>query len=86
MKCILINLDPTKQVIEMYFSHNVFLIFDDSKIQFASPQKHLRLIYHSKLDFNQLTYGKTNICHKSIEIMKTFSIILSREILSIFNI
>ena len=55
-------------------------------IKAGVSQESLLRCYHSKLDFNQHTYGKTNICHKSIEIMKTFSIILSREILSIFNI
>ena len=62
----------------MYFSHNVSLIFENGKILFASAQKHLRLIYHSKLDFNQHKDGKTNK-HKSIEIMKTFSMTFSRK-------
>ena len=63
----------------MYFSHNVSLIFENGKILFASAQKHLRLIYHSKFDFNQHTDGKTNKHHKSIEIMKTFSMTFSRK-------
>ena len=55
------------------------MIFDNNKTQFASVQKHSRLIYHSRLDFNQHTDGKTNKCHISIETMKTFAMTLSRK-------
>ena len=57
---MLFNPDPTKQAIEMCFSHkrdSVFdppLTFNDAGIQSTLSQKHFGLVLDSKLDFNQL--------------------------------
>ena len=60
---VLFNPDPSKQAIEIRFSHkrdNVSypsLVFNDSKVQLANSQKHLGLILDSKLDFKEHMQG-----------------------------
>ena len=82
---MLFNPDPSKQAIEIRFSHkrdNVSypsLVFNDNKVQLANSQKHLGLILDSKLDFNEYIDNKINKCNKVIGIMKKLSLILSRK-------
>ena len=55
---MLFNPDPSKQAIEICFSHKRVsencssLVFNDTKVQIDNSQKHLGLILDSKLDFN----------------------------------
>ena len=82
---MLFNPDPSKQAIEICFSHkrdNVSypsLVFNDNKVQLANSQKHLGLILDSKLDFNEHIDNKINKCNKIIGIMKRLSLILSSK-------
>ena len=82
---MLFNPDPSKQAIEICFSHkrdNVSypsLVFNDNKVQLANSQKHLGLILDSKLDFDEHIDNKINKCNKVIGIMKRLSLILSRK-------
>ena len=88
---MLFNPDPSKQAIEICFSHkrdNVSypsLVFNDNKVQLANSQKHLGLILDSKLDFNEHIDNKINKCNKVIGIMKRLSLILSRKSLLTIN-
>ena len=56
---MLLNPDPSKQAIEICFSYKCgyknypSLMFNDTKVQLATSQKHLGLILDSKLDFNE---------------------------------
>ena len=56
---MLFNPDPSKQAIEIGFSHkrdnknHPLLVFNDTKVQITNSQKYLRLILDSKLDFNE---------------------------------
>ena len=56
---ILFNLDPSEQAIEICFSHKrenksyPSLMFNDTKVELATSQKHLGLILVSRLDFNE---------------------------------
>ena len=78
---MLFNPDPSKQAIEICFSHkrdNVSypsLVFNDSKVQLANSQKHLGLILDSKLDFHEHIDNKIKKCNK----VKRLSLILSRK-------
>ena len=53
------NIDPSKQATEIRFSHKCdnknypSLVFNNTKVQLATSQKHLKLILDSKLDFNE---------------------------------
>ena len=82
---VLFNPDPTKQVIEVCFSHkrdNVPhgpLNFNNNKIKSAHAEKHLGLILDSKLDFNQHIDDKINKCNKVIGTMRRLSMTLSRK-------
>ena len=82
---MLFNPDPSKQAIEICFSHkrdNVSypsLVFNDNKVQLANSQKHLGLILDSKLDFNEHVDNKINKCNKIIVLIKRFSLILQRK-------
>ena len=88
---MLFNPDPSKQAIEICFSHkrdNVSypsLVFNDNKVQLANSQKYLGLILDSKLDFNEHIDNKINKRNKVIGIMKRFSFILSRKSLLTIN-
>ena len=63
---MLFNPDPSKQAIEICFSHKrdnkVYpsLVFNDTKAQLTNGQKHLGLILDSKLDFNERIDNKMN--------------------------
>ena len=63
---MLFNPDPSKQAIEICFSHKrdnkiyPSLLFNDTKIQLTNSQKHLGLILDSKLDFNEHIDNKMN--------------------------
>ena len=56
---MLFNPDPSKQAIETCFSFKrdnenyPSLVFNTTKVQLATSQKHLGLISDSKLDFNE---------------------------------
>ena len=82
---MLFNPDPSKQVIEICFSHKrdnenyPSLAFNDTKVQLANSQKHLGLFLDSKLDFNEHIENKINKCNKIIGIMKRLYLILSRK-------
>ena len=62
---MLFNPDPSKQAIEICFSHKrdnenyPSLVFDDTKVQLTISQK-----LDSKLDFNEHIDNKINICKK----------------------
>ena len=79
------NPDPSKQAIEICFSHKrdsenyPSLVFNDTKVQLANNQKHVGLILDSKLDFNEHIDNKMKKCNKIIGIMKRISLILSRK-------
>ena len=82
---MLFNPDPSKQAIEICFSHKCdnenypSLVFNDTKVQLAHNQKHLGLILDSKLDFNEDIGNKINKFNKIIGIMKRLSLFLSRK-------
>ena len=82
---MLLNLDPSKQAIEICFSHKrdnenyPSLVFNDTKVQLAINQKHLALTLDSKLDFNEHMDYQINKFNKIIGIMKIRSLILSRK-------
>ena len=82
---MLFNPDPSKQAIEICFSHKrdnenyPSLVFNNTKVQIANSQKHLGLILDSKLKFNEHINNKINKCNKIIGIIKRFSLILSRK-------
>ena len=82
---MLFNPDPSKQAIEICFSHKCdnenypSLVFNDTKVQLAHNQKHLGLILDSKLDFNEDIDNKINKFNKIIGIMKRLSLFLSRK-------
>ena len=76
---MLFNPDPSKQAIEICFSHKrvnenyLSLVFNDTKVQLANSQKHLGLILDSDLDFNEHIDNKINKCNKNYRyIEKTF--------------
>ena len=66
---MLFNPDPSKQAVEIRFSHKrdnenySSLMFDDTKVQLATCQKHLGLVLDSKLDFNEHIDNKINKCN-----------------------
>ena len=82
---MLFNPDPSKQAIEICFSHKCdnenypSLVFNDTKVQLAHNQKHLGLILDFKLDFNEDIGNKINKFNKIIGIMKRLSLFLSRK-------
>ena len=82
---MLFNPDPSKQAIEICFSHKSenknypSLMFNDTKVQLATNQKHLGLILDSRLDFNEHIDYKINKCNKIIGILKRLSLTLSRK-------
>ena len=82
---MLFNPDPSKQAIEICFSHKrenknyPSLMFNDTKVQLATNQKHLGLILDSRLDFNEHIDYKINKCNKIIGILKRLSLTLSRK-------
>ena len=82
---MLFNPDPSKQAIEICFSHKrenknyPSLMFNDTKVELATSQKHLGLILDSRLDFNEHIDYKINKCNKIIGIMKRLSLTLSRK-------
>ena len=84
---MLFNPDPSNQAIEICFSHKPenknypSLIFNDTKVELATSQKHLGLILDSRLDFNEHIDYKINKCNKIIGIMKRLSLTLSRKTL-----
>ena len=67
---MLFNPNPSKHVIEIYFSHKPdsenypSLVFNDTKVQLDNSQKHLGFILYSKLDFNKHTDNKIKKCNK----------------------
>ena len=89
---MLFNPDPSKQAIETCFSFKrdnenyPSLVFNNTKVQLATSQKHLGLISDSKLDFNEHIEKKINKRNKIIGIMKRISLLLSRKnLLTIFK-
>ena len=86
---MLFNPDPTKQAIEVCFSHKrdkvIYppLKFNNNDVQSANSEKHLGLVLDSKLDFNEHVNNKINKCNKSIVIMKKLFLNLSRNSLLI---
>ena len=79
------NPDPSKQVIGICNFHKCdnknypSLMFNDTKVQLVTSQKHLGLILDSKIDFNEHIDNQINKCNKVIGIMKRPSLILSRK-------
>ena len=78
------NPDPVKQA-EFCFSHKWDKVvyppfrFNKNDIQSANSQKHLGLVFDSKLDFNEHVNNKINKSNKSIGIMNKLSLNLSRN-------
>ena len=76
---MMFNPHPTKQTIEVCFSHkrdkvrHPPMTFNDSKIQSTPAQKHLGLVLDSDLDFDldQHIDDKINKCNKIVGIMKS---------------
>ena len=72
------NPDPSKQAIEICFSNKhenenyPSLVFNGTKVQLATSQKHLGLILDSKLDFNEHMDIKITKCNKIVDIWKDF--------------
>ena len=84
---MLFSPDPSKQAIEICFSHkrdNVGyppLVFNDNKGQLANSLKYLGLILDSKLDFNEHIDNKINKCNKVIgKDEKTFFNIVKKKL------
>ena len=88
---MLFNPDPSKQAIEICFSHKCenknypSLMFNDTKVQLGTSQKHLGLILDSRIEFNKHIDYKINKCNKIICIMKRLSLTLSRSLLTIYK-
>ena len=82
---MLFNPDPSKQAIDICFSHKrdsenyPSLVINDTNVQLANSEKYLGLILDSKLDFNEHIDNKIKKCYKTIDIMKRLSLILSRK-------
>ena len=82
---MLFNPDPSKQAIRICFSHKrekknyPSLVFNDTKVQLATSQKHLGLILDSRLDFNEHVDYKINKSNKIVGIMKRLSLTRSRK-------
>ena len=82
---MLFNPDLSKQAIEICFSHKrdnenyPSLVFNDTKVQLGTSQKHLRSFLNSKLHFNEYIDNTINKCNKAIVIMERLSLILSRK-------
>ena len=55
------------------------LQFSSTDVQVADSQKHLGLILHFKLNFNEHIESKITKCNKIIGLMKKFSLTLSRK-------
>ena len=77
---MLFNPDPNKQAVEILFSkirekdNHPPLTFNDNNVQIAISQKHLGLVFDSKLDSNEHISNNINKCSKIIDIMKKFSL------------
>ena len=89
---MLLNSDPNKQSMEIFFSqkrdnrNHPSLMFDDTKVELATSQKHLELILDSRLGFNEHIDNKINKCNKIIGIMKILSLTLSgKSLLKIYK-
>ena len=82
---MLFNPDPSKQAIDICFSHKSdsenypSLVINDTNVQLANSEKYLGLILDFKLDFNEHKDNKIKKCYKTIDIMKRLSLILSRK-------
>ena len=57
------------------------MVFNGTKVQLATSQKHFRIDLDSKLDFNEHMDNKINKRSKIIVLMKRLSLILSRKCL-----
>ena len=89
---MLLNSDPNRQSMEIFFSqkrdnrNHPFLMFDDTKVELATSQKHLELILDSRFGFNKHIDNKINKCNKIIGIMKILSLTLSgKSLLKIYK-
>ena len=83
---MLFNPDPSKQAIRICFSHKrekknyPSLVFNDTKVQLATSQKHLGLILDSRLDFNEHVNYKINKSNKIVVIMKRLSFPVKKKL------
>ena len=83
------NPDPNKQAIELSFSNKLDkgnyppLHFHSTNVQVADSQKHLGLVFDSKLNFNEHIESKISKCNKIIGLMKKLTQIFSRKSLLI---
>ena len=89
---MLLNPEPNKQSMEICFSKNrdngnyPSLIFNDTKVELATSQKHLGLILDSRLDFNEHIDNTINKYNKIISIMKILLLTFSgKSLLKIYK-
>ena len=81
------NPDQNKQAQELYFSQKtcnkklLVLTFNKSNGDSFPSVKHLAMLLHSRLNFNEHVQSKKNICYKMIGLIKKSSIHLPREVL-----
>ena len=79
------NPDPNKQALEVCFSNKRNkgnyppLHLNSTNVQVADSQKHLALVFDSKLNFNEHIESKITKCDKIIGLMKKLSQFLSRK-------
>ena len=82
---MLFNSDPTKQTIEICFSHKRDMVVypplksNNNDVLSRNRHKNLGLVLDSKLDFKDRVNNKINKCDKSIGLMKKLSLTLSRN-------
>ena len=82
---MLFNSDPTKQAIEICFSHKLDMVVypplksNNNDVLSRNRQKNLGLVLDSKLNFKDRVNNKINKCDKSIGLMKKLSLTLSRN-------
>ena len=82
---MLFNSDPTKQAIEICFSHKRDMVVypplksNNNDVLSRNRQKNLGLVLDSKLNFKDRVNNKINKCDKSIGLMKKLSLTLSRN-------
>ena len=80
---MLLNPDPYKQSMEICFSQKrnnrnyPSMMFNDTKVELATSQKHLGLILYSRIGFNEHIDNKINKCNRLIGIMKILPLTLS---------
>ena len=74
-----LNPDPNKQAQKVHFSNrtnkdsSLFIIFNNSKVENISSQKHLELILDERLNFSEYLESKINERYKTLRFLERLS-------------